>query len=67
MLTRQSNRRKRMGKTRATRKRTFKEEPLVISGLVVMPPEILPWERDLLAVVLRALKESGRADEDRVP
>ena len=47
-----------MEKSKSKGRRCPKKPPLHVIGPLIMPSEILPWEQDLLAVVLEAVEGS---------
>jgi hypothetical protein len=52
-----------MEKSESKKKRRAEKPPLTVTGQLAMPREILPWERDLLAVLLEAVDGSAEQDE----
>jgi len=48
-----------MEKSKSKIKRRAEKAPLNVNSRLAMPREILPWERDLLAVLLEAVTVSG--------
>ena len=48
-----------MEKSRSNKKRRADKPPLNVTGQLAMPDNILPWERDLLAVLLEAIDGSA--------
>ena len=47
-----------MEKSKSKTKRRAEKAPLNVNSRLAMPREILPWERDLLAVLLEAVDGS---------
>jgi len=52
-----------MEKSKSKKKRRAEKPPLNVTGQLVIPREILPWERDLLAVLLEAVDGSAGQEE----
>ena len=52
-----------MEKSESKKKRRVERPALNVTGQLAMPREILPWERDLLAVLLEAVDVSAEQDE----
>lgn len=49
-----------MEKCKSKERRRAENPKLNVTGLLAMPSEILPWERDLLAVLLEAVDGSAK-------
>ena len=47
-----------MEKSKSKKKRRAEKPPLNVTGQLVIPREILPWERDLIAVLVEAVNGS---------
>jgi hypothetical protein len=47
-----------MEKSKSKKKRRAEKAPLNVTGQLAMPREILPWERDLLVVLLDSVDGS---------
>ena len=56
-----------MEKSKTKKKRCASKPPLNVTGSLMMPSEILPWERDLLAVVLEAVEGAKQGDQESSP
>jgi len=56
-----------MEKSKSKGSRRRKKPPLRVTGSLAMPSEILPWERDLLAVVLEAVADSEQGEQEPTP
>lgn len=52
-----------MEKSKSKKKRRAEKPPLNVSGQLAIPENILPWERDLLAVLLEAVADSVQHNE----
>ena len=48
-----------MEKSKSKKKQRAAEVPLNVTGLLAMPIEVLPWERDLLTLLLEAVNGSA--------
>jgi len=44
-----------------------KKPPLRVTGPLAMPTKVLPWEYDLLAVVLEAVEDSEQGEQEPTP
>ena len=55
-----------MEKLKSKKKRRAETPPLNVSGQLAIPENILPWERDLLAVLLEAIEGSAERKEPDV-
>ena len=51
-----------MEKSKTKKKRCASKPPLSVTGPLAVPDEILPWERDLLVVVLEAVEGSEKGE-----
>lgn len=47
-----------MEKSKSKKKVRAHKAPMKVTGRLAMPKELLPWERDLLAVLLKAVDGS---------
>jgi hypothetical protein len=47
-----------MEKSKSNKKRRAEKPPLNVTGQLAMPENILPWERDLLTLLLEAVDGS---------
>ena len=47
-----------------TKKRRAEKRPLNVTGPLAMPSEILPWERDLLAVILEVVDSNAHREDE---
>jgi len=56
-----------MEKSKSKKKRCAEKPPLGVTGPLVMPKEILPWERDLLAVLLDTVNNNVDCEEECTP
>jgi hypothetical protein len=56
-----------MEKPKLKKKRRTEKPPLNVTGRLAMPEMILPWERDLLAVLLEAVDGSAEQDDKADP
>jgi hypothetical protein len=52
-----------MEKSKTKKQQRAEKPPLNVTGQLVMPREILPWERDLLVVLLEAISGSTQQEE----
>jgi len=52
-----------MEKSESKKKRRAEKPALNVTGQLAIPSEILPWERDLLAVLLEAVEGSAKRDD----
>lgn len=55
-----------MEKSKLRKRRRAEKPPLSVTGQLAMPREILPWERDLLAVLLEAIDGSVERKKDDI-
>jgi hypothetical protein len=53
-----------MEKSKSKERRRAEKPQLKVTGQLVMPSEILPWERDLLAVMLEAVDGAAQREEE---
>jgi hypothetical protein len=51
-----------MDKATSKRKQRTKQKPLAINGRLTLPAEVLPWERELLAVIVKAVQNAHQED-----
>ena len=51
-----------MEESKSKKKRRTEKAPLNVIGQLAIPREILPWERDLLAVLLEAVNGSKQQE-----
>jgi hypothetical protein len=56
-----------MEKSESRGRRRPKKPSLHVIGPLAMPSEILPWERDLLAVVLEAVEGAEQGEQECTP
>jgi len=56
-----------MEKSKSKKKRRAEKPPLNVTGQLTMPEKIMPWERDLLAVLLEAVYNSAEQDDKADP
>ena len=56
-----------MEKSENKKKRCAEKPPLSVTGPLAMPTEILPFERDLLAVLLDAVDGAAQREEKADP
>jgi len=52
-----------MEESKSKKKRRAEKEPLNVTGQLAMPERLLPWERDLLAVLIEAVNGSTQQEE----
>jgi len=52
-----------MEKSESKKKRRAEKAPMNVTGQLAMSERLLPWERDLLAVLLEALNGSTQQEE----
>jgi hypothetical protein len=52
-----------MEKSKSKKKRRAEKPALNVTGQLAMPREILPWERDLLVVLVEAVDGSAEQEE----
>jgi len=52
-----------MEKSKSKKKRRAEKAPMNVAGQLAMPERLLPWERDLIAVLLEALNGSTQQEE----
>lgn len=52
-----------MEESKTKQQQRAEKPPLNVTGQLAMPREILPWERDLLAVLLEAVDGSAGQEE----
>ena len=53
-----------MEKSKSKKKVRAEKPPLNVTGQLAMPTRILPWERDLLAVMLEAVDGAAQREEE---
>jgi len=56
-----------MEKSESKKKQRADKAPLNVTGLLTIPREILPWERDLLAVLREAVDGSAQQEVEANP
>jgi hypothetical protein len=56
-----------MEKTKLKRRRRAEKPALSVTGPLLMPSETLPWECDLLVVVLEAFKGLEQEEQETKP
>jgi len=54
-----------MEKSKSKKQRRAEKAPLYVTGQLAMPERILPWERDLLAVLLEAVNGSTQQGKEK--
>jgi hypothetical protein len=55
-----------MEKSKSKKQRRAEKPPLSVTGQLAIPERLLPWERDLLAILLEAIDGSVRRKKTNI-